>query len=184
MNNALLYIGGLLILVLSALFAVPYFVDWNSYRGVFEEEATRVLGRDVRVGGNVNLRLLPSPYVSFEKLKIADVGTTSRESVFRADGFTMWLSIPPLLKGVVEARKIELKRPMLRLVSDAEGGGNWQTLTIVSGELPSTAIFRPALRNLSSSLAISASSERMPSRRAFSLIAPICLITSAVGFDL
>ncbi len=136
MNNALLYIGGLLILVLSALFAVPYFVDWNSYRGVFEEEATRVLGRDVRVGGNVNLRLLPSPYVSFEKLKIADVGTTSRESVFRADGFTMWLSIPPLLKGVVEARKIELKRPMLRLVSDAEGGGNWQTLTIVSGELP------------------------------------------------
>lgn len=130
MNNALLYLGGLVILALSALFAVPYFVDWNSYRGVFEEEATRVLGRDVRVGGSVNLRLLPTPYVRFEKLKIADVGSEAGESVFRADSFTMWLSIPPLLQGLIEARKIEIKRPMLRLVADANGGGNWQSLTL------------------------------------------------------
>lgn len=130
MNHALLYLGGLVILALSALFAVPYFVDWNSYRGVFEEEVTRVLGRDVRVGGNVNLRLLPSPYVRFEKLKIADVGGEAGESVFRAESFTMWLSIPPLLQGVVEARKIEIKKPVLRLVTDGNGGGNWQSLSV------------------------------------------------------
>ena len=51
MNNALLFIGGLLVVTLAALFAVPHFVDWNGYRGVFEEEASKVLGRDVRVGG-------------------------------------------------------------------------------------------------------------------------------------
>ena len=72
MNNGLLYIAGLISLALAALFAVPYFIDWNGYRGVFEEEATRILGREVRVGSNVNVRLLPSPYVSFEKLRIAD----------------------------------------------------------------------------------------------------------------
>ena len=72
MNNALLYLGGLLVMTLALVFAVPYFVDWNSYRGVFEEEASRVLGREVRVGGAVNLRLLPSPYVRFEKIRIAD----------------------------------------------------------------------------------------------------------------
>ena len=58
--------------MLAALFAVPYFVDWNGYRGVFEEEATRILGREVRVGGDVNVRLLPAPYFRFEKLRIAD----------------------------------------------------------------------------------------------------------------
>ena len=42
MNNALLYLGGILITALAILFAVPRFVDWNSYRGVFEEEASRV----------------------------------------------------------------------------------------------------------------------------------------------
>jgi len=125
MNNALLYIGGLLVVALAALFAVPYFIDWNRYRGVFEEEASRVLGRDVRVGGAVNLRLLPAPYVRFEKLKIADAGDESGESFFRAESFTMWLSVPPLLKGVLEANKVELKRPVVKLVTNDTGGGNW-----------------------------------------------------------
>ena len=62
MNSVLLWIGGLLVAVLGLLFAAPYVIDWNAYRGVFEEEASRVLGRDVRVGGKVNLRLLPAPY--------------------------------------------------------------------------------------------------------------------------
>ena len=72
MNNGLLYFGGLLVVVLAALFAVPNFIDWNGYRGVFEEEASKVLGRDVRVGGSVNLKLLPVPYVRFEKVRIAN----------------------------------------------------------------------------------------------------------------
>jgi uncharacterized protein involved in outer membrane biogenesis len=97
MSNGLLYIAGLLSLALAALFAVPYFVDWNGYRGVFEEEATRILGRDVRVGGDVNVRLLPAPYVSFEKLRIADPSGTTGEPFFRADSFTMRLSVGPLL---------------------------------------------------------------------------------------
>ena len=72
MNNALLYFGGLLVVVFAALFAVPLVVDWNGYRGVFEEEASKVLGRDVRVGGAVNVRFLPTPYVRFEKVRLAD----------------------------------------------------------------------------------------------------------------
>ena len=46
MNNVLITIGVLIVAVLSALFAVPYFVDWNTYRGVVEEEVSRVVGRD------------------------------------------------------------------------------------------------------------------------------------------
>ena len=136
MNNALLYISGFLVVVLAALFAVPHFIDWNSYRGVFEEEASRVLGRDVRIGGAVNLRLLPAPYVSLEKLKIADPGSSTGESLFRAESFTLWLSVPPLLKGVLEANKIEVRRPVVQLVASPEGGGNWNSLTINAGQMP------------------------------------------------
>lgn len=136
MNNALMVIGALLIAALTTLFAVPYFVDWNGYRGVFEAEASRLLGRDVRVGGNVNLRLLPSPYVRFERVRIADTTGATGEPLFRADSFTMWLSVPPLLKGVMEARQIELKRPILSLAVDAEGRGNWSSLKLSPGSLP------------------------------------------------
>ena len=44
MTNGLLYIAGIIAVLLCALFAVPYFVDWGSYRAVFEEEATRIVG--------------------------------------------------------------------------------------------------------------------------------------------
>jgi len=136
MSNGLLYIAGLVSLALAALFAVPYFVDWNGYRGVFEEEATRILGREVRVGGNVNVRFLPSPYVSFEKLRIADPSGSTGEPLFRAESFTMRLSAPPLLKGVIEANEIVLEKPFVRLAVDSEGGGNWRSLSIAPGSLP------------------------------------------------
>ncbi|MCC7252646.1 AsmA family protein [Hyphomicrobium sp.] len=136
MNNALLYLGGILITVLAVLFAVPRFVDWNSYRGIFEEEASRVLGREVRVGGGVNLRLLPAPFVSFEKLRIADVGDDGGNSIIRVESFTMWLSVPPLLRGVLEAHRVELRRPIVNLALNAEGSGNWRSLTISPGAFP------------------------------------------------
>jgi uncharacterized protein involved in outer membrane biogenesis len=136
MSNGLLYIAGLLSLALAALFAVPYFVDWNGYRGVFEEEATRILGREVRVGGNVNVRLLPSPYVSFEKLRIADPTGVTGEPFFRAESFTMRLSVPPLLKGIVEANEVVLEEPVLRLAVDEHGAGNWRSFSIAAGSLP------------------------------------------------
>lgn len=136
MNSLLLWIGGLLVAVLSLMFAAPYVIDWNAYRGVFEEEASRILGRDVRVGGSVNLRLLPAPYVRFERVRISDAGSALGEPFFRADAFTLWLSPAPLLKGAIEASEVELDRPVLRLAVDAEGRGNWQALKFTPGSLP------------------------------------------------
>ncbi len=136
MNNALLYLGGLLIAALALLFAAPRFIDWNSYRGVFEEEASRILGREVRVGGAVNLSLLPAPYVSFERLRIADTSDEGASSIIRVESFTMRLSVPPLLKGLIEAHRVELRRPVLNLVINETGGGNWQSLAFAPGALP------------------------------------------------
>lgn len=136
MNNGLLFFGGLLVLVLTALFAVPTFVDWNGYRGVFEEEASKVLGRDVRVGGEVNLRFLPAPYVQFDKVRIANVSGQTGEPFVRADSFKMWLSGPALLRGVLEASEIELNKPVLTLAVDKSGGGNWTNITLRQADLP------------------------------------------------
>src|SRR5688572_13858982 len=136
MSNWLLYIAGLFSLALAALFAVANFVDWNGYRGVFEEEATRILGREVRVGGDVNVRLLPSPYVSFEKLRIADPSGATGEPFFRAESFTMRLSAPPLLKGIIEANEIVLEKPVLRLAGHFGGRGNWRRLFRAAGSAP------------------------------------------------
>ena len=61
MNSFLLALTAVLIVVLSALFAAPLFIDWNDYRPVFETQASKLLGRDVKVGGKVHMVLLPAP---------------------------------------------------------------------------------------------------------------------------
>ncbi len=136
MNSLVMWIGGLLAAVLAALFAVPLFVDWNGYRGVIEEEASRILGRDVRVGGNINVRLLPTPYLRFEKLRIADISEGASEPLFRADAFTLWLSVPPLLKGDLEVRRMALEKPVVTLKLASDGVGNWASLGIETRRLP------------------------------------------------
>jgi hypothetical protein len=135
MGKALSYIGGILLAVLCALLIVPHVVDWNSFRGAFEEEASRVLGREVRVGGGVNLRLLPSPYVRFEKIRISDTAGTLGEPFFRAESFTMGLAVAPLLRAAMEATHIELRQPVLSLAVDGEGRGNWRDVAIKPGAL-------------------------------------------------
>ena len=127
MGNFLIALAVFLITVIGALFTIPYFIDWNSYRGVFEEEASLLLGREVRVGGAVNLHLLPTPYFRFEKVRIADTSVNLQEPIFRADSLTVKLTIPPLLRGAVEANEIEFQRPTLRLAVDSKGGWNWQS---------------------------------------------------------
>lgn len=136
MNNVLAWFGAIVVAILAALFAVPAMIDWNGYRGVFEEEATRVLGREVRLGGNVNVRLLPAPYVSFEKMRISDPGSQTGEPLFRAESFTMWLAISPLVRGVVQANHVELKKPVVKLAMTPDGSGNWSSLQLTPGTLP------------------------------------------------
>jgi uncharacterized protein involved in outer membrane biogenesis len=128
LNNFLVAVAVLLIAALSALFAVPRVVNWDGYRGFIEEEATRILGRDVRVGGKIKLRLLPTPTFTVQQIRIADTEANSGEPFFRADAIKGRLSIAPLLRGAVEADQIVLLRPLLHLVLDGEGGGNWSTL--------------------------------------------------------
>lgn len=146
MSNFIIAIAVFLITVVGALFAIPYFVDWNGYRSVFEEEATRLLGREVRVGGAVNLHLLPTPYFRFEKVRIADASVNLQEPFFRADSLTVKLAIPPMVRGVLEANDIELLRPVLRLALDNNDGWNWQSF----GEALARAAFLPAKVTLSS----------------------------------
>ena len=85
------------------------------------------LGREVRVGGAVNLHLLPTPYFRFEKVRIADTSVNLQEPFFRADSLTIKLSIPPMFRGAIEANEIELQRPVLRLALDSDDGWNWQS---------------------------------------------------------
>ncbi|MEZ5851932.1 MAG: AsmA family protein [Hyphomicrobiaceae bacterium] len=127
MHRILLAIGGLLVGLLAALFIAPVFIDWNRYRGVLEEEATRLLGREVRVGGRIGIQFLPTPSLSVQQIRLADTQALVGTPLFRAQSVTMGLAIGPLFRGDVQVTHVEMRKPELTLVLDGKGGGNWST---------------------------------------------------------
>jgi hypothetical protein len=126
MNTFVLTVAAIIVAVLTALFAVPPLIDWNAYRGVFEVEASRLLGRDVRVRGDVALTLLPIPYVAFRDVTVANAPGVTGEPFLRADKLSIRLSAPPLLRGAIEAKQIDVQGARFRLRLDEDGQGNWQ----------------------------------------------------------
>jgi hypothetical protein len=131
-------IATVIIIILVAGLAAPYLINWNNYRGMFENQASRLLGRSVRVGGEVALTLLPTPEIRFRQVQIAGDDGGFAEPFAEARAFTMVLSLGQLLSGVVEARRVELVDPVFRLSVDGSGGGNWRRL---GAQDPSAAPF-------------------------------------------
>jgi len=118
----------LVILVLGGAFAVPYLVDWNDYRDVFQAQASRLMGRNVDVRGDVSLTILPVPQIAFQNVRIADETGGFDAAIAEVQSFDMMLSLPALLTGAVEASSISLVKPVLRLSIDQNGQGNWRNL--------------------------------------------------------
>ncbi len=147
MNNLLLYFGWSSNRRARGAVRRAYAVDWNGYRGVFEEEASRMLAARFGFRETSSVRLLPSPYVHAEKLRIGGaVGEETGRPLFRAEGFTRCGSpCPPLLKGILEARDVQIVKPLLELAIDAEGRTTLASLKVAPGRfsfVPQDIAFR------------------------------------------
>ncbi|GHC75335.1 AsmA family protein [Limoniibacter endophyticus] len=116
-------LGSLVVLLLAAALVVPYFVDWNAYRAEFEREASLIVGREVRVEGETQARLLPFPSVSFKNVTIS--GDDPAEPAMTADAFSMDAELAPLINGSLHIFDMRLERPRFRMDVASDGSIDW-----------------------------------------------------------
>lgn len=118
MQAILIGLASAVILTISAAFAAPFVVDWTAWRGVFEAQASRVLGAPVLIRGRIDAELLPVPRVVLRAVSLGadDVSTGGTVREVHAD-----LSLGALVRGEVEATSLTLFWPRLRLVLDSAG---------------------------------------------------------------
>jgi AsmA protein len=116
-NRALRVIAGIVAVLALAILALVLFVDIGRYRPRLETEASRVLGMDVQIGGEMKIEYLPPFGIS-----LADIHVTRRgKTVVRVERMRTGLKILPLLWGRVRIREVELIRPQLFLLRTATG---------------------------------------------------------------
>jgi len=116
-NSLYIGIGTALILALLTALIGPFFVDWGAHRLAFEAEAARIVGMPVKVLGDVDARLLPSP-----RIRLGDVVVGDLEHPFaRMARFDLDVEVTPLIKGEVRVGELRLERPEVELTVGADG---------------------------------------------------------------
>lgn len=141
MQNFLLTIASAIILVIAAAFAAPFVVDWTQWRSTFEEQATRMVGVPVKIGGAIDVQLLPAPKLRLGDVTLGAPDATTNLAIGELRGD---FSLGALFRGHVDAEHLTLVRPRLKLELDdlrrlaaRPGGGGFSiaSLDIQNGAL-------------------------------------------------
>lgn len=121
MNATLTGLGILLVLALAAALFGPFFVDWNAFRADFEQQAQAQLGMPVTIGGDIDARILPMPYVRLNDVTVGVEGATR----LRVRELQLRLGLTPLLRGRFEFNEVAMAAPRLDLTLDEHGWPVW-----------------------------------------------------------
>lgn len=110
-------------LALTAALVAPYFIHWDNFRNDFQREASRILGREVTVRGNVTARLLPFPSVTFKDVEVA--GSSPDEPAMTVETFSMDAELAPFMRGELLIFDMRLVRPHAVIGIAQDGTVDW-----------------------------------------------------------
>jgi large subunit ribosomal protein L24 len=114
------------IIALVAALIGPYFIDWNQFRPQFEAEASQIIGTPVRVAGELDARLLPTPSL---RLRSLVVGGANDLGKVRADKLDVEFSLGSLMRGEWRATELTINGMALDLGLDPQGRIDWPAST-------------------------------------------------------
>jgi large subunit ribosomal protein L24 len=116
LQTTLLGIAIAIILALVAALVGPLLLDWGSHRSLFEAEASRLIGVNVRVTGSIDARLLPSPRLTLNDIQIGDGSDT-----IRARSLGVEFSLGHLMRAEWRAAELHVVGPQISVGVDASG---------------------------------------------------------------
>ncbi len=111
MNRALIALGCLVVVLVAGALIAPSFIDWNKYKDPIQAEAERLTGRDVTVGGHLSFSVLPSPALSADDVRIANIPGAKADDFARLKSLRVNVALMPLLTGHIQVRQITLVEP-------------------------------------------------------------------------
>ncbi|MGF1641836.1 MAG: AsmA family protein [Rhodospirillales bacterium] len=125
MIKVLIGVAGATGLLLAAILIVPGFVDWTVHRDRIADQAERLTGRRLEIGGDIRMTLLPAPALVVTEVRLANVDGGIDPDLIRMRSLAVHVRLAPLLSGRIRLGKVRLVEPLLNLERSADGRGNW-----------------------------------------------------------
>jgi len=134
MGRILVIAGGVLALLLGALMIIPNLIPQEVYRAKIEEEASKALGRQVKVTGNIGVSIFPRLEARAGASTIANPEGFGDAPFASMKELRAAVALWPLLFQNVEIDEFVLVEPTIGLVNLENGKNNW---TFDFGSTPS-----------------------------------------------
>ena len=142
MRTTILVVVALLVLVLAALLILPHFVNVNAYHGQITAQLQQRINRPVKLG-QMSLSLLP-PKFKVDQASIGEDPRFGNGSFAVIDQLAIRLKFWPLLRKKVEISGLDLQRPRIELIRNAQGVWNYSTLGKPAGQQAPSSPSAPA----------------------------------------
>ena len=117
--------------VLAALAGMSFLLDRNTLQQAVESQIRAVTGLDLVVNGGIDVTVFPQSHVTFHDVGLKGGGAT--DPALTVDVLTANLRLLPLLMQRFQIADLEMLRPRIRVVREADGRSNWtpfiETLT-------------------------------------------------------
>lgn len=115
-------LGALLVAALLTL----YFLDWNRMRGPVSRYLSHRMGREVRIGGNLDVKLFSwQPSVDMGGLYIGNPAWTQTRQAAQVQRLHLEARLVPLIFGHLVLPVVRIDRPDISVVRDPSGRTNW-----------------------------------------------------------
>lgn len=119
-----LALGLIIVLLIAAAFILPSVIPTSTYRDPVETAARDALNRDVTLGGDISLQILPQLQIRASEVSIANVDGFGDEAFAEMREMRVGLRLIPLLSRRVEITEFVLVEPTIRLAQNRRGN-NW-----------------------------------------------------------
>ncbi|MCH9757152.1 MAG: AsmA family protein [Gammaproteobacteria bacterium] len=114
-KNILLIFLLVFITSVTALWAVTYFVQPDTFKRLARQQLSSLTQQDSAIEGNINWRIFPRPGLHLTKVRIGDVNKTNSDYALTVDNLLFHLQIAPLLRGKLVFDKLMLDGFTLRI---------------------------------------------------------------------
>jgi AsmA protein len=133
MKKLIYAIGGILVLLIVAVVAAPFFVSTEAITQRIVAEVKERTGRELRIGSDAKLAIFPSIAIEATDVALSNPGGLEAGALVTMGEIKVDLALMPLISGDINVERFVLVKPVIALVVDSEGRANWD---FTSGEAP------------------------------------------------
>jgi uncharacterized protein involved in outer membrane biogenesis len=180
MTRALMFIGGLLLIVVAAALFYLSFADLSRYRPQVETLVSSALGRDFRIMGELKLKALPNPSVVAEGVTLANAEWGAPTPMVAIGRVSAEVGLWSLVSGPIRIKWLGLRDVAILLEQNAAGEANWAFGAQPKATAPASGMRLPVVVELASLENVDVLLRR-PERDDFAVSAAVALRTNERG---